>query len=63
MRPVQAAFAALAMLLFVAGFSLSVSASAIPRLPCFRSARRQIAMLASASLAASIALISWVLRT
>jgi hypothetical protein len=62
MTPSQTAFFILAMLLGVAGFSLSVSASAIPSVPRFRIARRQIALLAAASLAASIALMSWVFR-
>ncbi len=62
MTPAQTAFFVLAMFLGVAGFSLSVSASAIPALPRLRVARRNIALLAAVSLAASIALMSWVLR-
>jgi hypothetical protein len=62
MTPAQTAFFVLAMLLGVAGFSLSVSVSAIPSLPRFRIARRQMVMLAAASIAASVALLSWVLR-
>ena len=62
MSPTQPAFVVLAMILGVAGFSLSVSATAIPLLPRFRFARRQIAVLAGLSLAASLALISWVVR-
>jgi hypothetical protein len=62
MNPAQSAFVVLALFLGVAGFSLSVSASAIPPLPRFRIARRQIVWLASLSFAASAALASWVLR-
>lgn len=62
MTPAQSAFVILAMLLGVAGFSLSVSASAIPPIPRFRLARRQVVMLAALSLAGSAALLSWVLR-
>jgi hypothetical protein len=62
MSPAQSAFVVLATLLGVSGFSLSVSASAIPSLPRFRIAKRRIAALAGVSLAASLALISWVLR-
>ena len=60
MTPAQSAFVVLATLLAVAGFSLSVSASAIPPLPRFRLARRQVGALAALSLAASIALLAWV---
>jgi len=42
---------------------LSVSHSAIPPLPRFKAARKQIAWLATVSLAASVALLSWSLRT
>ena len=62
MSPAQSAFVVLAMLLGVAGFSLTVSAGAIPRLPRFRRARRQIVLLAAASLAVSAALLTWTLR-
>jgi asparagine N-glycosylation enzyme membrane subunit Stt3 len=62
MTPAQTAFFVLAMLLSVTGFSLAVSVSAIPALPRFRIARRQMVLLAVASLAASVALLSWVLR-
>jgi hypothetical protein len=62
MSSVQPVFAVLAMLLGVAGFSLSVSASAIPRLPRFRFARRRVATVAGFCLAASLALISWLVR-
>ena len=62
MSPAQSAYVVLATLLFVAGFSLSVSASAIPPIPRFRWARRRIAFLAGASLAASVALLSCILR-
>lgn len=62
MSVARSAFVILAMLLFVAGFSLSVSASAIPKLPSFRAARRQIVWLAGLSLAASLALVSFVVR-
>ena len=62
MNPAQSAFAILAMLLGVAGFSLSVSASAIPPLPRFRRARNQVAWLATMSIAASLALLTWVMR-
>ena len=62
MNPAQSAFVVLAMLLGVAGFSLSVSHSAIPALPRFKAARNQIAWLATLSLAASLALLSWSLR-
>ena len=63
MTSVQSAFVVLAMFLGVAGFSLSVSHSAIPPLPRFKAARKQIAWLATVSLAASVALLSWGLRT
>ena len=63
MNPAQSAFVVLAMFLGVAGFSLSVSHSAIPPLPRFKAARKQIAWLATLSLAASVALLSWSLRT
>jgi hypothetical protein len=61
-NPAEPAFVVLAMLLGVAGFSLSASASAFPPLPRFRLARRQITTLAALSLAASLALLSWVVR-
>jgi hypothetical protein len=60
MSAAQSALVVLAMFLGVAGSSLSVSAAAIPALPGFRDVRRKVAWLASLSLAASIALISWV---
>lgn len=62
MNPAEPAFVVLAMLLGVAGFSLSVSASTIPLLPRFRFARRRVAMLAAVCLAASLALVSFVVR-
>ena len=62
MTSTQSAFVILAMLLGVAGFSLSASHSAIPPLPRFKAARTQIAWLATLSLAASVALLSWVSR-
>ena len=62
MNPAEPAFVVLAMLLGVTGFSLSVSASTIPHLPRFRFARRQVAMLAGVCLAASLALVSFVVR-
>ena len=61
--PVETALVVLAVALGVAAFSLGVSVQAIPRLPRFRGARRQIVWLASASFAASLAIFSWVLRT
>jgi hypothetical protein len=63
MSSAQSAFVILAMLLGVAGFSLSASHSAIPPLPRFKAARRQIAWLSTLSIAASVALLSWSLRT
>jgi hypothetical protein len=62
MSPAQSAFAVLAMFLGVAGFSLSVSASALPRLPRFRAARNEIAWLATVSIAASVAFLAWSFR-
>jgi hypothetical protein len=62
MTPAQSAFVVLATFLGVTGFSLSVSASAFPPLPRFRIAKRRIAALAGISLAASLALVSWVLH-
>jgi hypothetical protein len=62
MNPAQTAFAVLAMFLCVAGFSLSVSASAMPPTPRFRIARRQIAWLATLSIAASLGLLTWIAR-
>ncbi len=52
----------LAMLLSIAGFSLSVSVTAIPALPRFRFARRQMMALAALTLAAGIALTAWSVR-
>lgn len=52
----------LAMLLGIAGFSLSVSVTAIPTLPRFRFARRQMMALAATSLAAGLALMVWSVR-
>jgi|HubBroStandDraft_5_1064220.scaffolds.fasta_scaffold568648_3 hypothetical protein len=63
MTSVQSAFVVLAMLFGVAGFSLSASHTAIPPLPRFKAARMQIAWLATASIAASVALLSWVARS
>ena len=63
MTPAQSAFVVLAMLLGVAGFSLSVSHAAIPPLPRFKAARKQLAWLATLSLAASVALLAWSVRT
>ncbi|HUO93391.1 MAG TPA: hypothetical protein VMU22_10740 [Rhizomicrobium sp.] len=62
MSPAQSAFAVLAMFFFVAGLSLSVSASVIPGRPGFRIARRQIAWLATLCIAGSVAALSWVAR-
>jgi len=58
---VQGAFAVLAIYLLVAGFSLSVSASAIP--PRFRIARSRIAWAATLCIAGSVAAFSWVTRS
>lgn len=58
----QSAFVVLATLFAVSGFSLSVSASTIPRLPRFRTARRQVWLLALASLALCGVLIATVVR-
>ena len=62
MSSAQPAFAVLAMLLGVAGFSLTVSATAIPPLPRFRFARRRVAAIAALCLAASLALVAWMVR-
>jgi hypothetical protein len=62
MSSAEPAFVVLAILLAVAGSSLSVSASAIPRIPRFRFARRRVAAIAGFCLAASLALIAWVVR-
>ena len=62
MLAVQSAFVVLATLLGVAGCSFSVSATVIPRLPRFRIARRNVRLLAGASLAACAALLAWVFR-
>jgi hypothetical protein len=49
----------LATMLGVAGFCVSVSVLAMPRVPSFYRARRVASLIAATSLAASIALISW----
>ena len=63
MTPAQSAFAVLAMFLFVAGFSLTVSASVIPSLPRFRIAKRQVAWAATLCIAGSVAIFSWATRS
>jgi hypothetical protein len=59
MNWLQAAGVILATMFGVAGFCLSVSALAMPKVPSFYGARRAAWLIAAASLAASIALISW----
>jgi hypothetical protein len=59
MSGLQTAGVILATMLGVAGFCLSVSALSMPRVPSFYGARRTAWLVAAASLAASIALISW----
>lgn len=61
MSAFQSASIVLAILFLVAGASLSVSVASIPASPRFRMARRQVALLAAASLAGSVALTFWVL--
>ncbi len=62
MNPAQSAFVVLAMLLGVAGFSFSTSAFAMPRIPRFRAARRNVRLLAGVSLGLCAVLLAWVLR-
>jgi hypothetical protein len=59
MSTLQTAGVILATMLGVAGFSMSVSALSLPRLPSFYGARRIAWLVAAASLVASIALIAW----
>jgi hypothetical protein len=59
MNSLETAGVALATILGVAGFCVSVSALAMPLLPSFAGARRAAWLIAVAALAASIALISW----
>jgi len=49
----------LATMLGIAGFCMSVSALAMPKVPSFYGARRVAWLVAAASLVAGIALISW----
>ena len=59
MGELETAGVVLATILGVTGFCVSMSALAMPLVPAFRGARRAAWLIAVASLAASIALISW----
>lgn len=62
MSPAQSAFVVLALLLGVSGFSASVSVGAIPRLPRFRVARRNVQLAGGVSLGLALILLAAVLR-
>lgn len=59
METLQTAAIISATMFGVAGFCLSVSALSMPRVPSFYGAKRMAWLVAAASLAASIVLISW----
>jgi hypothetical protein len=63
MSAAQTAGVVLATLLGVAGFSVSVSALSMPRLPSFRRPRRAAWLIAGAALALSFVLVVWATGT